>query len=364
MIINIAANLKRMRKQREITQEDLAGFLGVSFQAVSKWERGDGYPDITLLPSIANFFGITLDELMGMDELRNEEKRNEILKKAGAMASEGKIPETAAVLREGLELFPNDYAIMAELASYLDGYGASDAERKKNQEEAIQLSERILEFCTDVEIRKNVQANICFALWRNGEKDRAVSAARRLPSLYKTEDFTLPRFLTGDEKIEFCQQVMQKITWAFWWLTNLMAEEAHYPDEQKIEILRKSIDIYKIVYEKEDYGFANMRIADKYEDIAVLLFQNGRVDEAFENLGKCADYCAAYDELSGDMKHTSMLVDSLVFNKANTSKPTETSTSHNVLNGIMANQSLYGQYMQDDRMKCIIKKLESNANKV
>lgn len=362
MNINIAANLKRLRKQREITQEDLAGFLGVSFQAVSKWERGDGYPDITLLPSIANFFGITLDELMGMDELRNEEKRNEILKRAGLLASEGKISETVAALWEGLKLFPNDYAIMAELACYLDGHGTSGEERRKNQDEAIQLSERILEFCTDGEIRNNVQANICFALWRNGEKDRAVTAARKLPNLYKTEEFTLPRFLTGDEKIEFCQQVMQKISWAFWWIINLMVEESHYSDEQKIELLRKSIDVYKIVYEKEDYGFANMRIADKYEDIAVLLFQNGRIDEAFENLGKCAEHCAAYDGLAGEMKHTSLLVDALLFDKTNTSKPTEANTSRNVLNGIMANQSLYGQYMQDERMKRIIERLDANAN--
>ncbi|MCH5340886.1 MAG: helix-turn-helix transcriptional regulator [Acetatifactor sp.] len=41
MDIHFAANLKRLRKQREITQEDIAGYLGVSFQAVSKWERGE-----------------------------------------------------------------------------------------------------------------------------------------------------------------------------------------------------------------------------------------------------------------------------------------------------------------------------------
>ena len=65
MNINIADNLKRLRKQRELTQEDLANFIGVSFQAVSKWECGDGYPDITILPALANFFDVTLDEYAG-----------------------------------------------------------------------------------------------------------------------------------------------------------------------------------------------------------------------------------------------------------------------------------------------------------
>lgn len=64
MNINLAKNLKRLRKQREMTQENLADFIGVSFQAVSKWERGEGYPDITLLPVIANFFGVTLNSLV------------------------------------------------------------------------------------------------------------------------------------------------------------------------------------------------------------------------------------------------------------------------------------------------------------
>jgi transcriptional regulator with XRE-family HTH domain len=74
MKLNLAENLKKLRKGRGITQEELANFIGVSFQAISKWERDEGYPDITLLPSIANFFNVTLDELLGMNEIQNQEK--------------------------------------------------------------------------------------------------------------------------------------------------------------------------------------------------------------------------------------------------------------------------------------------------
>ena len=222
MNINFAENLKRLRKQREMTQEDLADFIGVSFQAVSKWERKEGYPDITLLPVIASFFGVTLDELMGMNDIQNEGNRRKLIENARFLASQGKIPETISALQEGLQLFPNDYEIMADLATYLDGAGASDEERKKNQLKAIRISERILEYCTDVKIRNNVQANLCFLLWRNGETKRAIEAAQNLPDLYKTMDFALPRFLVGEEKVTFCQEVIQKLCWGFWWHINLL----------------------------------------------------------------------------------------------------------------------------------------------
>ena len=74
MKINLSQNLKRLRHDKEMTQEDLAKVLGISFQSISKWERGDGYPDIELLPVIANYFEITVDTLLGNDIISKENK--------------------------------------------------------------------------------------------------------------------------------------------------------------------------------------------------------------------------------------------------------------------------------------------------
>ena len=52
----LPANLKKYRLQKELTQEDVADYLGITAQSVSKWERGESYPDITLLPALANIF--------------------------------------------------------------------------------------------------------------------------------------------------------------------------------------------------------------------------------------------------------------------------------------------------------------------
>ncbi|NLD11155.1 helix-turn-helix domain-containing protein [Aminicella lysinilytica] len=62
--INIGKIISRERKARKITQEDLAEFAGVSKASVSKWENGMSYPDVTLLPELAAFFNISIDELM------------------------------------------------------------------------------------------------------------------------------------------------------------------------------------------------------------------------------------------------------------------------------------------------------------
>ena len=65
MTIEIANKLIKLRKDKGYSQEQLADILGVSRQAVSKWEREICYPDIFLLPDISNLLGVSIDELMG-----------------------------------------------------------------------------------------------------------------------------------------------------------------------------------------------------------------------------------------------------------------------------------------------------------
>lgn len=68
--------IKNLRKKQDITQEKLAAYLNISYQAISKWENGTALPDITLIPQIANFFGVTSDELLGMKDNEQTEELN------------------------------------------------------------------------------------------------------------------------------------------------------------------------------------------------------------------------------------------------------------------------------------------------
>ena len=67
MELNFGGKIKQLRRSRDLTQEALADALGISAQSISKWECAYGYPDITQLPAIANFFGVTIDELLNND---------------------------------------------------------------------------------------------------------------------------------------------------------------------------------------------------------------------------------------------------------------------------------------------------------
>ena len=68
-MLNLSENLIRFRKERKLTQSDVAQHLGITKASVSKWETGQTMPDVALLPLIASFYGVTLDELMGYEPM-------------------------------------------------------------------------------------------------------------------------------------------------------------------------------------------------------------------------------------------------------------------------------------------------------
>lgn len=74
MKLYIGENIKRLRRERDMTQEDLAERLGVTFQSVSRWENGACYPDMEMIPVIAGFFGVSADTLMGLDAAREKSR--------------------------------------------------------------------------------------------------------------------------------------------------------------------------------------------------------------------------------------------------------------------------------------------------
>ena len=79
MKLLIGENIKSLRKLKDITQEQLAEMLNVSCQSVSRWELGVCYPDMELLPVMAQIFETTVDKLLGVDDITESKKVDEYL---------------------------------------------------------------------------------------------------------------------------------------------------------------------------------------------------------------------------------------------------------------------------------------------
>jgi transcriptional regulator with XRE-family HTH domain len=368
--INIASNLKRLRKQREITQEDLADFIGVSFQAVSKWERGEGYPDITILPVLANFFDVTLDELVGMNEIKDAKKLDEIKEQLKKLTSDGKIKEAVDLLRKALKIFPNNYELLAELASILDFFGNTPEEKQKNREEAVKISERILEFCTDSVIRSNVQANMCFSLYRSGNKEKAIKLAEKLPNIFKTRECTLYQFLERDKQIEMCQTTIRKLAGVFHdqikyltqrWKHPLVDEQEHYTAEQAIKLQQKAIDLIKLVYDEGDFDFSHIYLQDSYEAIAQIYLKIGNIDKSIENIEKAVEHSIAFVTMPETLEYKSLLLNTMTWKISEISTSTEKNSAYGLKNWIETSGS-YNSILHDERVQKIIAKLNEYAN--
>ena len=155
--LKISEIIAKNRKARGLTQEELAEKLGVSAQAVSNWEHG-GYPDITLLPNIANLFEITIDELMGNDELRREAEFKEFNEKEAALRAEP--AARVAFIKEYYRKYPKEHWIADVLgqAIVLDKEHLSE-----NMALLREACEKIIAESTAPWTRENAVAYMCVA---------------------------------------------------------------------------------------------------------------------------------------------------------------------------------------------------------
>ncbi len=95
MNLQIAETIRRLRRERDITQKDLADALGTTPQSVSRWENGYVYPDMEMIPRIALYFGVSTDILFGMNEEARTARLNELRKISRDIAAEdgGRVTE-------------------------------------------------------------------------------------------------------------------------------------------------------------------------------------------------------------------------------------------------------------------------------
>ena len=136
MNIHMGKKIRQLRKNMNLSQEVLAQVLGVSFQAVSKWENGTAMPDVAMIPALASFFGVSTDDLFDFNRMEQERKVAEICANAADYRFSDPV-KSEQMLREGLKQYPGNDIILNNLL-----YVIQTPDRR---EEVITLCKSILE---------------------------------------------------------------------------------------------------------------------------------------------------------------------------------------------------------------------------
>lgn len=149
MELQIGNNIKNLRRQRGMTQEELARRLNITAAAVSKWENMDSYPDISVLIPIAEVFGVTLDALMGYDLEREELEVTKKLKDYNHLTVSGKFKEASELIAVAYENRPNNYRLIRTYMKDIAKSGVSNP----RIDELKRLAGCILDGCQDEQTR-------------------------------------------------------------------------------------------------------------------------------------------------------------------------------------------------------------------
>ena len=192
-MIKIGEKIKFLRKQKNISQEVFANYLGISFQAVSKWENGNTLPDVTMIPAIASFFKVSTDELFDFN-LYEVEKNVKLIVDEHSKYWDSDINKAEQVIREGLKKYPGNETLLNCLLGVL-------SELNKN-DEVITLGKALIETSKEDEVRIDTYRILAETYKKIGEYQLAKDCIECIPELYFTKLEIAAKFLEGKDSYE------------------------------------------------------------------------------------------------------------------------------------------------------------------
>lgn len=314
MKLRIGENIKSLRKAADITQETLAEMLGVSCQSVSRWELGVCYPDMELLPALAQIFHCSTDSLLGMEDSVEKAKTAQYLDRFQAAINKGQIDDCISIAREGVAELPNNYALLNKLMYALFVSGDEDGnipEWKENMEkydeEIVALGERIRKYCPDQNIRLEATARLAFQHMEMGRKAIGRSIYETLPPKKFCRENQIWWGLEEAEKEPFLRKEIlrdyESLSGNIWTLSNLNS----IPARDSIKMIEKIFALDQLIYDgnppQDDWGAARMRC-----DLAKMYAKLGQRQLMYRHLRAAAQAAEAFELRPEIQKRASLLL--------------------------------------------------------
>lgn len=324
MNIYFSENLKKLRIQRKLTQEKLADFFGVTFQTISKWERGESYPDITLLPKIATFFNISIDDLLGVNQAKNEETISNFIYEYDNYYNDSDKKHTSIL--EMIEKYPNDFRIQLRYLGDLM-FKNNGIDYKENLKKIQTIYNNIQENCTVDTIRicsKRYMAAYYNTLSHYSDSGITFADAekiiREMPYMRDGQEFLFSYLYPHDSEdwVEYIQEAIEEeISLLYHGLCHycLFPNSYDFSKEFVLDITEKVIAFLNYIYDDKNYGRMWRSIVYDYGHLGHMYFEIGNTEKAIQNLKISAELAKKFDNMPRVTVMHSKLFDGRKFDK-------------------------------------------------
>ena len=324
--------IRRLRKERNLTQEELAEQLGVTFQAVSKWENDNGMPDISQVVPIAHVFGVSTDVLFGTIGTNDTEEVWKIVKNAQALLSRPLTSESLLekyrAVKEGLKLYPNNSILLMHCLetglalSYPENEELYDAEHAEGiYRECIRYADLVISYCKSISdiMRAHMIMVMLHSAYGNFEK--AIFHAEKFPHradfnihvMYAYHAHWKKDYVSESKSCQYgiahYLEGMLRITTRL--AKSYMLQEKYSDAASTVET---SLELIQCIFKDNNImpPIHHREHGDLYALLAEIYLKDGNSDKALSYLEKMVDYdLNDYATIDGNTQTKSPLLNSI-----------------------------------------------------
>ena len=320
-MIELGERIRALRLRDGRTQESFGQALGVTAQAVSRWEKGICYPDMEMIPSMANFFGVSIDELFGYDGDRSG-KVDALAARIDEMNRQNNGVDVSmdgciALAREALIEFPGNEKLTLALAEALfnagyvrrgehhvvgeDGFSRYDTARHRaypEWQEAVKLYEKLLLSLPEGEMRQRAVLSLA-QLYKNlGEGEKALILAENAPDITASRPFLRIKAFDGPEAVAACgEALLETVNESADLTVKIVLSDATLPPDTAAQLLENAAGLFALICTDGWYGRHEGLLACLHMLRSYYLWLAGEKDGAFAALDDALASAKRLDEL-------------------------------------------------------------------
>ncbi len=336
MQVSIGSKIKELRKRDGRKQEDVATALGITNQAISRWEAGKGYPDMEMIPAIANYFHVSIDELFGYNNDR-ENRLSGYIEKAYEMAKpefmldRKNLKKHEQFLREALSEFPNEWRLQERLAVVLQVKAGSSSSGKIDKcilREAAELLELSGKECDD-EHRKETMTDTLISIYTQiGDYKKIEEMASEASSIHCSREIIKTAIPSTDNENRYIGEASLSLLHE---LSVLLWKNQTYSTDSSLYL--SIADLYKCTL-KNDYGLFNSDICLLYLQTSRIYAKEGDEKRALAYFDKACKHCLSFGKAFNNKDNSNVYPWNFIYVNEQTIKEYTSSFPKTILNKI------------------------------